>query len=156
MKFKLLIIDGYNLLHCFEELVHLLRKDIALARHRLVRKIEETTRNLAEHTIIVFDGREAGQDPALSSAHVEVRFSPGNISADGVIERLVCQSDEPDKILVVTSDHIECDNVLSGGAQTMSSDEFKARYEADARRTYARRTPPGEQPKLGDIFPDFE
>lgn len=154
MRFKWLIIDGYNLLHQTEELVRLLSTDIQGARHRLVRMVEETAHNMARQTTIVFDGREAGSDPALSSKYLEVFFSPANLSADTVIERLVCQSPDPNKVLVVTSDHAEHDTVSSAGAHTMSSEEFMERCQREVKKTVRKRTPPGKEPKLGDLFPD--
>ena len=149
-----LIIDGYNLLHVVEELSRLLRSDIELARHRLVRMAENTAHRMAQQTTIVFDGREYGQDAALTSKHLEIFYSSGKHTADTVIERLVAKFHTPEKILVVTSDRAEANAVLSDGAQVMSSQEFYAQCRADARKTVSKRTRPGEQPKLGDLFPD--
>lgn len=149
-----LIIDGYNLLHQIDDLAELIRSDIQAARHRLIRLVENTAHRLAPHTTIVFDGREAGSDSSLTSSNLEVCFSPGNLSADTVIERLVTQFTKPEKILVVTSDHAEHATVSSAGAQVMSSQEFIARCERDNRRPVSKRTPPGKEPKLGDLFPD--
>ena len=154
MQYERLIIDGYNLLHQVPELAQMLGTDIQGARHKLVRRIEETAHNMARQTTIVFDGREAGSDAALTSKYLEVFFSPGNLSADTVIERLVYKAPNPGKTMVVTSDHAEHDTVSSAGAQTMSSEEFMAKCEADARKTISKRTPPGKEPKLGDLFPD--
>ena len=154
MSYEWLIIDGYNLLHKVPELAQMLGTDIQEARHRLVRRVEETTHNMARQTTIVFDGREAGSDAALSSKYLEVFFSPGNLSADTVIERLVCKFQDPETILVVTSDHAEHDTVSSAGAYTMSSEEFMARCERDAKRAIPKQTPRRKEPKLGDLFPD--
>ena len=154
MHYEWLIIDGYNLLHQVPELAKMLGTDIQRARHRLVRMVGETAHNMARQTTVVFDGREAGSDAALTSKYREVFFSPGNLSADTVIERLVCKCPNPDKTLVVTSDHAEHDTVSSAGAHTMSSEEFMARCEANANKTVSKRTPRGKEPKLGDLFPD--
>ncbi len=152
--YEWLIIDGYNLLHQDPSLARMLSSDIQGARHRLVRRVEETAHNMATQTIIVFDGRAAGSDTSLTSKYLEVYFSPANLSADTVIERLVCKLPNPGKSLVVTSDHAEHDTVSSAGAQTMSSEEFMAKCETAARKTIPKRTPPGQEPKLGDLFPD--
>ncbi len=153
-QFDWLIIDGYNLLHKIPELARLLETDIGSARHRLVRRIEATALAMARQTTIVFDGRGAGTDPALTSRHLEVYFSPANLSADSVIERLVCRFPAPGKILVVTSDHAEHDTVSGAGAQTMSSEEFADRCGRRGATPAGRRTPPGREPRLGDLFPD--
>ncbi len=149
-----LIIDGYNLLHQVEELLPLLRSDLLAARQRLVRLVENTAHRMAPQTTIVFDGREAGQDAALTSKHLEIYFSPGKHTADTIIERLVARYKNPEKILVVTSDHAEHVTVSSAGAQVMSSREFLAQCRRDARKPIPRRMRPGQQPKLGDLFPD--
>jgi predicted RNA-binding protein with PIN domain len=149
-----LIIDGYNLLHQVDELQPLIRTDLLVARHRLVRWVENTAHRLAPQTTIVFDGRETGIDETLTSTHLEVFFSPGNLSADTVIERLVAKYARPEKILVVTSDLAEHATVSSAGADVMSSQEFLAQCQRDARRHNGRRTPPGQEPRLGDVFPD--
>ena len=67
-----LIIDGYNLLHVVDELKDLLASDMGLARHRLTRRVENTAHRMAAQTTIVFDGREAGQDAALTREHMEI------------------------------------------------------------------------------------
>ena len=154
MHYEWLIIDGYNLLHQVPELAKMLGTDIQRARHRLVRMVEETAHGMARQTTIVFDGREAGSDAALTSKYLEVFFSPANLSADTVIERLVCKFENPERILVVTSDHAEHDTVSSAGAHTMSSEEFMAKCEADAKRAIPKQMPRRKEPKLGDLFPE--
>jgi predicted RNA-binding protein with PIN domain len=149
-----LLIDGYNLLHMVDELKALLRTDLSLARHRLIRQIEGTAYRMAPQTTVVFDGRESGQDPALTAKHMEIYFSPGKHTADTIIERLVRRFPNPGKILVVTSDRAESDAVLSDGAQVMSSQEFIDQCKIDSRKPVQQRMRPGEKPKLGDLFPD--
>ena len=154
MIYEWIIIDGYNLLHKEDEIAEMLGTDIQGARHRLVRMIERTALRMAQQTTIVFDGREAGQDPSLTSKHLEIYFSPGNLTADSIIERLVSKYRTPEKILVVTSDHAEHNTVSGAGAHVMSSEEFMAQCKIDNRKPVAKRTPPGQEPKLGDLFPD--
>lgn len=149
-----LIIDGYNLLHKKTELAELVRRDIHLARNRLIRLIENTAIKIAPQTTVVFDGREAGQDEALTSKHLEIYYSPANLSADNIIERLVNKYPNPEKIRVVTSDIAERQTVSSAGAQTMFAEEFLAQCEIEERRKIPKQTKPGQKPKLGDLFPD--
>lgn len=154
MRLDWLIIDGYNLLHQVDGLAQILKSDLQVARQRLVRMVENTAHRIAPQTTIVFDGREAGCDASLTTPHLEVFFSPGNFSADTVVERLVSKYATPEKILVVTSDQAEHATVSSAGAQVMSCQEFLSRCEQDNRKTIGKRTPPGNEPKLGDLFPD--
>lgn len=149
-----LIIDGYNLLHQVDECAALLRIDLMTARHRLVRMIENTALRMADKATVVFDGRESGSDDTLTTNQLEVCFSPGTLSADTVIERLILNDPYPERILVVTSDHAEQATVSSAGAHVMSAKVFIAQCEQDARKSVSRRMRPGERPRLGDLFPD--
>jgi predicted RNA-binding protein with PIN domain len=108
---------------------------------------------MAPQTTVVFDGRTAGQDPSLTAKHLEIFFSPGDLSADTVIERLAAKYPHPERMLVVTSDRAEADTVLSSGAQVMSSQEFIEQCRADEGKSFSTRIPPGKEPKLGDLFP---
>ena len=154
MKINWLIIDGYNLLHKDDELTRLFRSDMEAARHRLIRLIEPIALEMAPQTTVVFDGQEAGIDPALTTKAFEVFFAPSNLSADSVIERLACKYTEPAAILVVTSDHAECRTVASAGAQTMSSEEFLRKCRPKHTPTAPTLPSPPNRPRLGDLFPD--
>ena len=154
MRPEWLLIDGYNLLHMVDELKSMLNTDMELARHKMVRMIENTAHRMAPQTTIVFDGKESGQDAALTSKHMEIYFSPGKHTADTIIERLVRRFPNPGKILVVTSDRAEANAVLSDGAQVMSSQDFIDQCKIDSRKPITKQTRPGEEPKLGDLFPD--
>lgn len=154
MQLDWLIIDGYNLLHQSDALTKLIKSDLMLARHRMVRLLEKTALRMAPQTTVVFDGKDAGSDESLTTSGLEIYFSPSNLSADTVIERLVSRYAHPERILVVTSDHAEHVTVASAGAQVMSSREFLAQCELDISKTVPRRTRPGEQPRLGDLFPE--
>jgi len=156
MDYKWLIIDGYNLLHQIPELARLLATDKEGARHRLIRRVEAATHRLAGKTTIVFDGREAGRDAALTSKYMKVVYSPGNLTADTVIERMVFEARHPVDIMVVTSDVAERTTVSSAGALTMSCREFLDRCDS-SRKASARFDPknkPPSGPRLGDFFPD--
>jgi predicted RNA-binding protein with PIN domain len=153
MIYDWLIIDGYNLLHQCEALVEIAKRDLLSARQGLVRLTESAALQMAHQTTIVFDGREKGIDPSLTSKHLEVYFSPGHLSADSIIERLVCKVPNPERLLVVTSDLAERTTVSGAGAHTMSSREFMERCQQAQKKVIPKQTPPGKEPKLGDLFP---
>ena len=154
MNIKWLIIDGHNLLHKQPDLVSLLNKSQEQARTALVRLIEPLAIRIADRTTIVFDGKERGNDPILSTKQIQVIYAPAQLTADGLIERLVLQSGEPRSICVVTSDRLEQQTVSSAGAQTQSSEDFLCQQNSPQKNTYSTRMRPGQKPKLGDIFPD--
>ena len=154
MRYHYLIIDGYNLLHTDSSLVKCASTHLQEARDRLVRLIEKTAFQTAKHTIVVFDGQSAGEDSALSTGVMEVIFSPSNLTADSLIERLVERCSDPEKVLVITSDHAEQITVQSTGAHVFSSAEFMEQCLRANKRptvTTSRSTPTS---KLGDFFPE--
>ena len=155
MRTRWLIIDGYSLLHRMEAPRGRARGVGETARQRLIRRIEELTGNLADRVTIVFDGT-GEKTSAQEAAAVEVLFSPGDKTADTVIERLVHESPDAAGILVVTSDRAERDTVSASGAQSMSCGDFLALCDHEriglAHAAGATRRK-GPKPTLGDFFP---
>jgi len=150
MDFDWLIIDGYNLLHQDEALDgH--RDDLQTARQRLVRSVEGVVPEMAPRVTVVFDGRERGRDVSFDAPHLEVLFSPANRTADGVIERMVSDAKNPQRICVVTSDRMEEQIVSAAGATVVSCRIFLSRCAAAAPPASTRlRAKPST---LGDFFP---
>lgn len=154
MRAGWLIIDGYSLLHRFDPEGIRRPGGLALARQRLVRLIEEYAAGQAERATIVFDGRERGRGEGYESEALEVLFSPAGRTADAVIERLVHDCKEPERVMVVSSDRLERQTVSAGGAQTMSCGDFLE---------HCKRQRPPHRPSvragshrpatLGDLFP---
>ena len=155
MRFKWLIIDGYNVLHTQPHLVTLMRSDMEQARHQLVRQIEAAALSMADHVTLVFDGKERGIDEALSRPRFEVVYASKELSADGLIERLVDKAPTPECICVITSDTLEQRTVSGSGAYTMSAHEFMNQLHKQSQpTTYSTQMRPAQKPNLGDIFPD--
>jgi predicted RNA-binding protein with PIN domain len=157
MNIEWLIIDGNNLLHQMPELRDLVRHDFDGARAALVRQFEPLVGSLANRITIVFDGRLPGQPPpprldrTPAPACVEIIFSPAHLTADSLIERFVEQADNSGKIVVVSSDLAERQNVEATGAYTLSCRTF---LESLARmRTDRAPSLPTQRSTLGDFFP---
>jgi predicted RNA-binding protein with PIN domain len=124
------------------------------ARSALLRLIEPIATRIAPKTTVVFDGQERGSDPILSTKQIDVLYAPVQLTADGLIERLVAKSKEPRTICVVTSDRLEQQTVSSAGAQIQSTEDFLRQQNRADKITYSTRMRSGHKPKLGDIFPD--
>lgn len=151
MDFDQLIIDGYNLMHQ-DEALNGRRDDLPTARQRLVRRIEQAASGMASKITVVFDGREGGRDIALDAPNLEVLFSPSNRTADGLIEQMVHDAKEPERILVITSDWTEQRLVSVFGASVISCREFLLRCEPPRTPPKKLKSAPGS--KLGDFFPE--
>ena len=154
MKINWLIIDGHNLLHKQPDLVLLMSKSQEQARSALLRLIEPIATRITSQTTVVFDGQERGSDPTLSTKQINVIYAPAQLTADGMIERLVTQSQDPRSICVVTSDRLVQQTVSGSGAQIQSAEDFILQQNRSEKITYSTRMRSGQKPKLGDIFPD--
>ena len=156
--YKWIIVDGNNLVHSDREsLFGDPRTDFAGARWGLARLLDELMGELAERVTLVFDGTIGGKDEAFQNADLQVVFSPADMTADSVIERLVSRASNPGDILVVSSDRGERQTVGVAGAQTMSCQNFIPLLKdcrQNLRRSlgrHAKQKAPG--PSLGDFFP---
>lgn len=147
-----MIIDGYSLVYRDEALAGLARRNLALARHRLVRLAEGLVGRVVDRVTIVFDGIERGRGEGYEGSGVEVLFAPAYLTADGLIERMVASSKDPAALLVVTSDRMERETVSAAGAETLSCGDFMLQYGPDAPRA-GRSRAAGGRGTLGDFFP---
>jgi predicted RNA-binding protein with PIN domain len=149
-----IIIDGNNFIHRDPDLSGLARSDFETARHRLVAMLEGFS-DADQRVTVIFDGKIAGPASQFTSTTVHVEFSPGHLSADTVIERMVMQSRNPDQITVVTSDRGVRDMVEASNGNSMSCVAFIELLQGSERQ---RRTSSAQKPapgnKLGDMFPE--
>jgi predicted RNA-binding protein with PIN domain len=105
----LLIVDGYNVLHVWPEMM--LGGDLEAARQRLADRVAEYEATRGMHALLVFDGRKRpGPNGPTAAYAVETIFSGKGLSADHLIERRIVEvraaTDEYLPITVVTSDRL--------------------------------------------------
>ena len=156
MQTDWLIIDGYSLMHRAPSRQG---PDLMSSRHRLIRRLEALAGRLSDRITVVFDGRSPNPGADFHSSIIEVVFSPGDKTADTIIERMVHQSPAAAGILVVTSDRMERDTVMAAGAQTMSCGDFLD-WSRQCEERSAPRNPLAALPQqrggatLGDFFPE--
>jgi uncharacterized protein len=152
-----LIVDGYSLLHRDPDLAGLINTQLETARQLLVRKVEQILDRLAPRATIVFDGRQQHHHENAIAHHpaIEIRFAPGHLTADTVIERIVHQHPHPATLRIITSDRAERQTVEAAGAETMSCGDFLDLYNR-LTRPPPRPKPQNARPRptLGDFFPD--
>lgn len=158
MKTEWIIVDGYNLIHQDPDLAAVMERDIGLARQRLTRMLEAAIPRLARRVTVVFDGRgSCGGPSALESTTVEVVFSSASSSADNLIERLVSDSRQPERMLIVTSDRIEANAVSGSGAECISCPNFLDLLGSRRAQGRSRSSAQGRRRRklgsLGDCFP---
>lgn len=123
---RLLIVDGYNVLHATDRYRALVDHDLDAARARLVSDVAAYASGGAG-AIVVFDGaaNPASTGAAHDIAGITVIFSPYGRDADTVIEDLVVgRRSTGDEIELVTSDAQTQWVALSNAVKRVSSAEF--------------------------------
>ena len=151
MKAKWIIIDGYSLVYRDPTLQSILHTSPEMARHHLIRKLEQVAQDVAERITIIFDGQSKGHDDQYDPGVVEVIFTSGNQTADTMIEQLIHRVPNPAELMVVTSDSHEARTVDAAGASCMSCRSFLELIEPCSRRVPRQKVPAIQ---LGDFFPD--
>ena len=123
---KVLIVDGYNVLHAWPSLKRVLKSNgLEDARRELVRTLAEYAAQTGAAVTVVYDAH--GRSGAASSDEVDgvtVLFGSKEASADHVIERLAFEAarrgDAAD-VVVATSDRLQRQIVGAAGVATMSA-----------------------------------
>ena len=161
MSEQWILVDGYSVLHAWPRFATRKARQLSLQQRRemLVGVLRQYADHSRRRVTVVFDAYAAkhkaeGKEPTHG---VEVLFSERGKTADDVIERLVGQTADKGKILVVTSDNAERQTVEAMGAQTTAAEVFEADVEAVLRelagmvRLHTRRRSIG--PRHGDWEP---
>ncbi len=122
-----LIVDGYNILHAWDEFKGLIEPDLAHARARLVDMLGEYRALKGIQVIVVFDAHlvKGGAGSREEVHGVEVIYSAEGETADMVIERLAGRLGGNFNVTVATSDWAEQRLVFSQGAVRMSARELR-------------------------------
>jgi predicted RNA-binding protein with PIN domain len=148
---RVLLLDGYNLLHRDAALRHRLGSDPGAARQVLVNRCRQWLRQRrdADELWLVFDGAEpAGTAPAPTFG-VKVAYTGTGVSADDRIAGIVTASDRSRRFTVVTDDAGLAARVRAGGAPVMSVAAFFDVLARDTRHAKApAAAPPGDKPDL--------
>ena len=126
---KVLVLDGYNVIHAIPELEKFLDVSLESARNALVRMCESVAASRGDfgRIDVVFDGRDEFTFlPDLRLGRVRIIFSGSDEKADGRILELI--KEEKASFLIVSDDR----DVYHGGrdhsADVMKTAEFYRRY----------------------------
>ncbi|MFU8891403.1 MAG: NYN domain-containing protein [Anaerosomatales bacterium] len=143
---RVLIVDGYNVIHAGEPYVSLAAEDLDAARARLVSDVAAHAHG--ERTaLVVFDGAKNPNSDGIrhAVAGIEVLFSPYRTDADSVIEQEASVHRAAGReVMVITSDAQTQWAVMGSGVTRMSSAEFIAEI-AGERAEHREHTPSGSR-----------
>ncbi len=118
---KLLLVDGYNLIHQLDRYKRL-ASDSVLAIRQLANDLSNLASVYKWQVIIVLDGGgEAGRQEVLEGQ--QVIYSGIDQTADAVIERLVSQSQG--EVMVATSDYAQQKVISRLGVKRISARDFQ-------------------------------
>jgi len=126
-----LIIDAYNVMHCWEEFRSLLDHHLGAARERFINNVRVIYDVEGLQTTIVFDGKGAKieQQDEYSEEGFCCLFAPSDLTADAVIERIVMRSKTPIQLTVVTRDNMIGESIRASGGMVISPDDLRAWVE---------------------------
>jgi len=103
-----LIVDGHNIIHRIPTLKHIFRESPETACENLVAMCRTIHDEEGLRTTIVFDGREKRTQilyPCERKSFAVV-YAPRELTADGVIERMLARTKNPDRITVASRDNM--------------------------------------------------
>lgn len=124
---ELLIVDGYNILHAWGELKKTLEKDFDHARMKLIDILGNYQAVKGIKVLLVFDAHlvKGGMGSRENVAGVDVIYTTEGETADMLIEKLVSQLGQKERITVATSDWTEQRLVFGKGAIRLSARELE-------------------------------
>ena len=122
-----LLVDGYNLIHAWDELQSLSEDQLGMARAALLEILSDYQGHSGESVMVIFDGYKViGNPGTVENYHnVTVVYTKEAETADHYIERLVEEIGRNVDVVVVSSDAIIQTLVLAKGATRLSAREFK-------------------------------
>ncbi|MFK4567705.1 NYN domain-containing protein [Enterococcus sp. UD-01] len=127
MKKQLLIVDGYNMIGSWPELVQLKKQNkLEDAREVLLQRLSNYAKYEALEVIVVFDAQLVpGIQQTYKKYHSTVVFTKEEETADSYIERIAGEkNDRLTQVTVATSDLAEQWLVFSKGALRTSANEL--------------------------------
>lgn len=126
MSDRLIVLDGYNIVHRAPQLKPGPGRSLRQAREKLVNLLSWMMGSEAARFLVVWDGAEGGGRDERSG-RVEVRFSRPPEKADDLIRRIVeTEVERVDRVTVVTSDLEVARHARAMGADVSISDLFLA------------------------------
>lgn len=126
-----LIVDGYNIIGAWDELIRLKKRSISEARNRLIEILSEYKAYSGLEIIVVFDALYTkGLESKQAINKLEIIFTKEKETADECIERLVASVKHvKNEVYVATSDYAEQRTVFGRGALRISARELLINIE---------------------------
>ena len=130
-KTKCLLVDGYNMIHSWSELVVLAREDLSAARDQLIQLLSSFQGTRTGILILVFDAYQVKDNPgSIQKLHnLYVVYTKTSQTADSYIEKATHQLADQFEVTVATSDGMEQLIIMGQGAMRLSSRELEVQVQ---------------------------
>ena len=122
-----LIVDGYNIIHAWDDLAETAKSDLEAARRQLCDILSSYAGFRQCHLIVVFDGYKVKGNPGEKQPYhnIQVVYTGENETADAYIEALAAQIGPNYAVKVATSDALVQISSLRSGVLRMSARELR-------------------------------
>ena len=120
------VIDGYNVIHAWQDNKKIKKMDFSHTRDKLVDMVADFIAATKSKATIVFDAHlvKAGTEHVETLCNVMVYYTKFQETADSLIERLVEQFISKGNVYVITSDWDEQRIIFGKGAYRLTPNEF--------------------------------
>ena len=127
-----IIVDGYNIIHAWEDLAQQAQADLDAARRRLLDRLSSFAGFKKCYMVVVFDGYKVKGNPGEKGPfhNISVVYTKENETADAYIEALAAQIGNNYAVRVATSDALVQLSSLRSGVLRMSARELLETVEA--------------------------
>jgi len=138
-----LLIDAYNVICATDALRETMRDNLDAARDQLAGMVRSIHDAEGVRVALVLDSRQEGLqvEHPYKVKSFEFVYAPADVSADGVIERMVARVKTPGDATVVSNDRMVRESARANGALALRPEELfewargcEARLLQDARR----------------------
>ena len=139
-----LLVDGYNIIHDWDDLRALAKEDLESARLRLIERLRNYQGWKKNNVIVVFDAYKVKGNPGLveRAGEVYVVYTKEAETADMYIEKTTYALSREHRVRVATSDGLEQMIILGHGAVRMPAAELQyelEQVEAEIRRVIGEK-----------------
>lgn len=143
---RYLLIDAYNVIHATDSLREAMRGHLDSARDQLAEAVRSIHDAEGIRVALILDSRNSRLEVEhpYKVKSFEYVYAPAEVSADGVIERIVARAKVPGEVTVVSNDRMVRESVRASGALALRPDELfewahgcENRLAQDARRRSA-------------------
>ncbi|MBR6524429.1 MAG: TetM/TetW/TetO/TetS family tetracycline resistance ribosomal protection protein [Clostridia bacterium] len=126
-----ILVDGYNIMHAWEELKEAAESSLEHARQMLMDNLCDFRAMQGAEVILVFDAYKVQGNPGSAERYnnIYVIYTKEAETADSYIEKTTYEISKRHRVRVATSDGLEQMIILGNGALRVSAQEFRKEVE---------------------------